>query len=116
MSPKPSFDATIPVLTEVFQNLPAKAGAGATAASAEGDVAALERRLCERIVEQLQGQVGAMLEQRLRDSLEQALQQALHHALAGPTDALRASLRKDIEDIVGRAVAQELAHLHLLKK
>jgi len=110
MNPRPSFDATIPVLTEVFQDLPAKAEAGAMAAETDPAMAALERRLCERIVHRLQDQVEGVLEQRLRDSMEQALQQALQHAMAGLSDALRASLQQSVEDIV----AQELAHLHTL--
>ena len=110
MNPRPSFDATIPVLTEVFQDVPAKAEAGAMAAETDLAMAALERRLCERIVHRLQDQAKGVLEQRLRDSMEQALQ----HATPGLIDALRASLQQSIEDIVARAVAQELAHLHTL--
>lgn len=108
MNLRPSLDATIPVLTEVFQDLPAKAEAEAGAMAAETDLAmaALERRLCERVVQQLQGRIDGVLEQRLRDSME--------HALAGLSDALRTSVQQSIKDIVARAVAQELTHLHTL--
>ena len=118
MTSRPSFDATIPTLTEVFQDPPAKAEAeaGAMAAGTDLAMAALEQRLCERIVQQLQGRVDALLEQRLRDSMEQALQHALQHVMAGLSDAIRANLQQGIEDIVARAVAQELAPLHTLKK
>ena len=106
MNLRPSFDATIPVLTEVFQDLPAKVGADAKAAETDLAMAALERRLCERVVQQLQGRIDGVLEQRLRDSME--------HALAGLSDALRTSVQQSIKDIVARAVAQELTHLHTL--
>ena len=118
MNLRPSFDATIPVLTEVFQDLPAKVGADAKAAETDLAMAALERRLCERIVQQLQGRIDGMLEQCLRDSMEPALQQALQHALqqtvAGLSDALHTSAQQSIKDIVARAVAQEWTHLHTL--
>ncbi len=127
MTPQPSFDASIPVLTEVFQDQPVRLGPqgaadgsaqrggqalpDAVAAGTDPDMEALERRLCERILQQLQGRVDFVLEQRVRDSMEEALQ----HAMAGLTDGIRLSLQQTIEKIVVRAVAQELAHLHTLK-
>ena len=119
----PAFDASIPVLTEVFQELPAqKESLEADAAEAglearaidlwtEPEWSLLERRLSERILHQLQGRVDFVLEQRLRDSMEEALQ----HAMAGLTMEIRQSLQQTIEKIVVRAVAQELAHLQTLK-
>ena len=130
MSPKPSFDASIPVLTEVFQDQPVKAAspdaleppaavapaqehghaeleARAVDSWTEPEWALLERRLAERILQQLQGRVDVVLEQRLRDSMEEALQ----HAVAGLTEEIRRSLQQTIEKIVVRAVAQELTHL-----
>lgn len=98
MSQKPAFDATIPVLTEVFQELPTAAGARASAADPEWDL--LERRLCERIVDQLQGQVDA----------------ALQTALAGLGDEIRRSLRRTVGQTVAAAVAQELAELQSPKR
>jgi hypothetical protein len=119
---QPPFDASIPVLTEVFQDQPAKRdpapdsatddGDNARASWTEPDMEALELRLCERILQQLQGRVDFVLEQRLRDSMEEALR----HAMAGLTDEIRRSLQQTIEKIVVRAVAQELAHLQTLKK
>jgi hypothetical protein len=67
----------------------------------------LELRLSERILHQLQGRVEFVLQQRLRDSMADVLQ----HALAGLTDEIRSGLQQTIEQIVTRAVAQELAHL-----
>jgi hypothetical protein len=71
---------------------------------------ALELRLSERILHQLQGRVEFVLQQRLRDSMADVLQ----HALAGLTDEIRSGLQQTIEQIVTRAVAQELAHLKTL--
>ena len=118
MKPQPSFDASIPVLTEVFQDQPAgptpltPVDAETVESWAEPEMAALEQRLCERILQQLQGRVDVALEQRLRDGMEEALQ----HAMAGLTSEIRRSLQQTIEKIVVRAVAQELTHLRALKK
>lgn len=71
---------------------------------------ALELRLSERILHQLQGRVEFVLQQRLRDSMADVLQ----HALAGLTDEIRSGLQQTIEQIVTRAVSQELAHLKTL--
>ena len=130
MTNNAAFDASIPVLTEVFQDRPVaeelKEAAEApvpVADDAELEARAvgewtgpewdqLERRLSERILHQLQGQVDFVLEQRLRDSM----QAALEAAIAGLTDEIRRSLQQTIETIVVRAVTQELAHLQTLKK
>jgi hypothetical protein len=125
MSQNPPFDASIPVLTEVFQDQPIKKEVPEAPASSEAELearavdswtepewAVLERRLSERILHQLQGRVDFVLEQRLRDSMAEALQ----HAMAGLTAEIRDSLQQTIGEIVARAVAQELAHLQTLKK
>jgi hypothetical protein len=77
----------------------------------EEDWDALELRLCERIVHQLQGRVDFVLQQRVRDSISDVLQTAL----AGLTNDIRAGLEQTIEQIVTRAVSQELAHLKTLQ-
>ena len=127
MSQNPAFDASIPVLTEVFQEQEQAAAvppappqdqvnahleARAIDSWTEPEWNLLERRLSERILQQLQGRVDFVLEQRLRDSMEEALQAAM----AGLTADIRAGLQHTIEQIVVRAVAQELAHLQTLKK
>lgn len=127
MKPNAGFDASIPVLTEVFHD---RADVPAAEAERAQDPASLhlerravdswsepewnllERRLSERILQQLQGRVDFVLEQRVRDSMEDALQKAL----SGLTDEIRAGLQQTIEKIVVRAVSQELAHLQALKK
>jgi hypothetical protein len=129
MSTHQAFDASIPVLTEVFQDQPSKkhvavhaeavepaadevplpAGPQAPAASGrvEPDWAALERGLTERIMAQLDGEVDVALEQKLRDSIAAALEAAT----AGLAAELRASLRESVGQIVAGAVAHELARL-----
>ena len=127
-----SFDNSIPLLTEVFQEktvLPARAAKAAHAQVAPADVNAeleeraiaswtepewnlLERRLSERILQQLQGRVDFVLEQRLRDSMEAVLQRSLDNL----TDEIGKGLRHTIEQVVQRAVSQEIAHLQTLKK
>jgi hypothetical protein len=130
MSNKTPFDASIPVLTEVFQDKSvgkeqAEPEAVAPAATDEASLEAravsewtgpdwelLERRLSERILHQLQGRVDFVLEQRVRDSIEESLQ----HAIAGLTNEIRQSVQHTIEQIVVRAVTQEIAHLQTLKR
>lgn len=132
MTNNAAFDASIPVLTEVFQDhpvtqevrqaveVPAPVPDNTRAdleARAIGEFTApewdsLERRLSERILHQLQGRVDSVLEQRLRDSMQEALQ----IAMAGLTDEIRRSLEQTIGTLVVRAVAQEIAHLQTLKK
>jgi hypothetical protein len=137
-------DASIPVLTEVVHETPPHAAAPAAADAALAEVVvgeapaaqaqgagvaqplearaaaaldedeweALELRLCEHILHQLQGRVDFVLHQRVRDSMTEVLQ----HALSGLTEQLRSGLEETIEQIVSRAVAQELAHLKTLKQ
>jgi hypothetical protein len=71
----------------------------------------LELRLSERILRQLQGRVDFVLHQRVRDSMTEVLQ----HALSDLADELRTGLEQTIEQIVSRAVSQELAHLKTLQ-
>ena len=135
MTQNAAFDASIPVLTEVFTEKADKATEADKAAPPERPAVVqdavsihlerravatwtepewnlLERRLSERILQQLQGRVDFVLEQRVRDSMEEAL----NKALAGFTSELRVGLQETIEKIVARAVSQELAHLQALKK
>jgi hypothetical protein len=126
MKPNAAFDASIPVLTEVFQekaDVPAEMERPIDPVSihlerraldtwTEPEWNLLERRLSERILQQLQGRVDFVLEQRVRDSMEDALQKAMSDLTA----EIRTGLQQTIEKIVLRAVSQELAHLQALKK
>ena len=71
----------------------------------------LQLRLSERILRQLQGRVEFVLHQRVRESMTEVLQ----HAMSDLTDELRTGLEQTIEQIVSRAVSQELAHLKTLQ-
>jgi hypothetical protein len=117
-----NFDASIPVLTEVFHDKPmaaprngdlgAELESRAVAGWGDEEWELLERRLSERILHQMQSRVDFVLEQRLRDSMAEVLQ----HALRGLTSEIQAGLQDTIEKIVARAVTQEIAHLQALKK
>lgn len=134
MSQNSAFDHNIPVLTEVFSerqqerraadSTPAAGPAPVVQDNVNADLETraignwtepqwnlLERRLSERILQQLQGRVDFVLEQRLRDSMEDVLK----HAMAGLTEEIRGGLQQTIEQIVVRAVQQELIHLQTLK-
>lgn len=135
MSQAQSFDASIPVLTEVLKTeqpgedpLPtdaATAGRAPTRAEiaaaleaeavedwTEAEWAMMEHRLAERIMHKLQSRVDFVLEQRIKDSMAEVLTHALH----GLTNEIRIGLHDTIEKIVARAVSQELVHLQAQKK
>ena len=136
MSQAQSFDASIPVLTEVLKAeplggdlLPGETVNAPLATSTRAEMAAqleadavdgwsdaewamLEHRLSERIMGKLQSRVDFVLEQRIKDSMAEVLTHALH----GLTNEIRIGLHDTIEKIVSRAVAQELTHLQAQKK
>lgn len=72
----------------------------------------MERRVRERILGQLLSRTDAMLEERIRSSVAGVLEQAVDSLAA----TLRASLHKTLEDVVSRAVAQEISRLQSTKK
>ena len=136
MSQAQSFDASIPVLTEVLKAeplggdlLPGETADAPHATSTRAEMAAqleadavdgwsdaewamLEHRLSERIMGKLQSRVDFVLEQRIKDSMAEVLTHALH----GLTNEIRIGLHDTIEKIVARAVSQELTHLQAQKK
>jgi hypothetical protein len=98
---------------------PAGAAAGPVAASpplpapmSEDEWQRMERRVRERILGQLLSRTDAMLEERIRSSVAGVLEQAVDSLAA----TLRASLHKTLEDVVSRAVAQEISRLQSTKK
>ncbi len=82
------------------------------AAMSEDEWQRMERRVRERILGQLLSRTDAMLEERIRASVAGVLQQAVD----GLAATLRASLHKTLEDVVSRAVAQEISRLQSTKK
>lgn len=81
--------------------------APAPSAMSEDEWQRMERRVRERILGQLLSRTDAMLEERIRASMAGVLQQAVD----GLAATLRASLHKTLEDVVSRAVAQEISRL-----
>jgi hypothetical protein len=72
----------------------------------------LEHRLAERVLKQLQGRIEFVLEQRVRDSLADVLQLAL----VGLTGEIKRGLQQTLEEVIARAVQQEISRLQSLKK
>lgn len=134
MSQAPSFDASIPVLTEVLKadvlNDDLLPGEGASASPprraelaarleeeaidswTDAEWEAMEHRVSTRIMQRLLSRVDFVLEQRIKDSMAEVL----NHALRDLTNEVRVGLHDTIEKIVARAVTQELIHLQARKK
>jgi hypothetical protein len=113
MSVTPSYDESIPVLTEVLPGAPSQPVAdeppAPPAAASQDDEAwrALEERLVARVLDRLQDRVELALEDQVRSGMAPVLD----HVVARLASELRAGLQQTVEDVVARAVAQELAHL-----
>jgi hypothetical protein len=114
MSVTPSYDESIPVLTEVVPGAASQPVADEPPAreansGAQGDEAwrALEERLVARVLDRLQDRVELALEDQVRSGMAPVLD----HVVTRLASELRAGLQQTVEDVVARAVAQELAHL-----
>jgi hypothetical protein len=84
----------------------------ALARLSEHDWQRLERRIRERILAQILARVDTMLEQRIRDSLADVLQIAME----GLTEQIRSGLHQGLDDIISRAISQEITRLQATKK
>jgi hypothetical protein len=144
MSHDPAFDASIPVLTEVFAepNTPAVPVAQ-PAPVVEAEVppppapvmAALEdapEALERRAVDHWSGEQWSVMERRVTERILQQLQgridfvleQRLRDGIADAVDKamtsfsadIRNSLGDTLSDVVTRAVSQEIAHIRMLEK
>ncbi len=127
-----SRDAGIPVLTEVIEPADTQEPAAqaafdvpenppgveleasveeleqrARASMGNEDWARLERALRERILRQLLARADASLEQRVRDSLADVLQGAVSNL----ANEIRGGLHASLEDLILRAVSQEITRL-----
>lgn len=120
-----TLDANIPTLTEVISNTPIASAAPKVAieiAEEGGEVSAialsehdrneLEHTLNERVLRQVQGRIDFVLEHRIRDSLADALQISID----GLTAEIKRGLQQTLEDVISRAVSQELARLQSKQK
>ncbi|MGV8892693.1 MAG: hypothetical protein ACOH2K_07110 [Burkholderiaceae bacterium] len=68
---------------------------------------ALEQQISERVLSQLQTRIDFVLENRIRDGLADALQLTVESMAA----EIKRGLRHTLEDVIVRAVAQEVTRL-----
>ena len=120
-------DANIPVLTQVIEaplprtamrtqpeaplSHPSGLAAAASQESASEEWAQIERTLNERVLRQIQGRIDFVLEHRVKDGLADALQRVTEELTA----EIRRGLQVTLEDVVARAIAQEIARLQTTK-
>ena len=99
------FEAVAPVAADVAPAAPTPAAR----AGAEGDDAwkALEERLVARVLDRLHERVDLVLEHQVRTGMAPVLDMVVARLAAD----LREGLQQTVEQVVVRAVAQELAHL-----
>jgi hypothetical protein len=128
-------DTSIPILTEVITSPSAEAAPAASdpvemlapppaelelpdektepaGAEPEPDWSAIERDVSLRVLGQLQGRIDFVLEHRVRDSLADVLQTAVESLAA----EIRRGLQQTLEEVVKRAVAQEITHIQSSRK
>ncbi len=91
---------------------PTQPASGQRLQLSEQDWEQLQTKLSERVLRQLQGRIDFVLEQRIRDSLADVLQLAM----IGLTGEIKRGLQHTLEEVIGRAVAQEIARLQNPKK
>ncbi|MFZ6758949.1 hypothetical protein ACO0K9_17210 [Undibacterium sp. Ji50W] len=118
---KNQIDASIPVLTEVIPpeeisatkenavgavspETAAATIANGTAGRSEEDWQALEQTLRENVLRQVLARIDFVLEHRVRDSLADVLQ----IAVASLAVEIRTGLHKTLEEVVTRAITQEI--------
>ena len=101
-------DATAESAPRPVEDLPTQMAPGRLDASALGRI---EREVAERVLQQLMGRVDFVLEQRIRDSLADVLQTAVD----GLACQLRFGLKETLEDVVARAITQEIKKLQSSK-
>ena len=126
----PASDASIPILTQVIEPasgtraaVPPQAevprqnpAANPRAEQARPEPASrewmqIEREISERVLRQIQGRIDFVLEHRIKDGLAEALQRMTNEMTA----EIRRGLQITLEDVIARAVAQEIARLQANK-
>ena len=129
-------DTSIPILTEVISRkpeippetltpaspaLPATITIEADEAGTESAVTpslsndewnTLERDISERVLRQVLGRIDFVLEHRIRDSLADALQLAVEAV----SIEIKRGLHQTLEDVISRAVSQEITKLQSTNK
>jgi len=127
MSISPS-DASIPVLTQIIGTPPTGAVGTSQAAAVAKPLAvsstadknaqlktddewkALELKLNERVLRQILQRVDFVIEHRVKESLADILQLATEELIK----EIRSGLQVTLEDVITRAVAQELARVQAI--
>lgn len=125
-----SSDASIPVLTQIIGTPPLvtapvsqpaapvgkpPASSGSAEQSAQSrtdeDWKALELKLNERVLRQILRRVDFVIEHRVKESLADILQVATEELIK----EVRRGLQVTLEDVITRAVAQEIARVQAIK-
>ena len=116
-------DASIPVLTEIIEVATPLTALSSTAASPSDAATStglqpdseqwllLEQTLKENVLKQILARVDFVLEHRVRDNLADILQTAVE----GLATEIRSGLKNSLEDIVTRAVNQEITKAKIPK-
>lgn len=73
----------------------------------EQDLASMQAEISDRITRQVLSRIDTVLEQRVRDSLADVLQLAV----TGLAQDIRHGLQQTLEEVIQRAVAQEISRL-----
>lgn len=126
-----TLDTSIPILTEVISkkpepspqtlsaNVPAVMQENAahielpvTPSLSNDEWDMLERNISERVLRQVLGRIDFVLEHRVRDSLADALQLAV----AAVSIEIRRGLHQTLEEVISRAVSQEITKLQSTNK
>lgn len=114
--PAPEFDASvdfdIPALTPERLSDAVSPSPLSTATVSQLEWQQLEADITDRISRQVLNRIDFVLEQRVRDSLADVLQIAVE----GLAQEIKRGLHHTLEDVIGRAVAQEVARLQTSKK
>lgn len=132
---KNTLDTSIPILTEVIsikqepspetpsanpapptvmtmQEPAASTELPATPSLSNDEWDMLERNISERVLRQVLGRIDFVLEHRVRDSLADALQLAVE----GVSLEIKRGLHQTLEDVISRAVSQEITKLQSTNK
>lgn len=116
----PPSDASIPVLTQIIAEPGDMAGASPFSVVAEARTGAgederwktLELKLNERVLRQILRRVDFVIEHRVKEALSDVLQQATDDMVK----EIRRGLHVTLEDVIKRAVAQEIATVQAVKE
>ena len=122
----PPSDASIPILTQIIgappgsdaqpvansmERAPPETASSPSPNRTDGDWKALELKLNERVLRQILRRVDFVIEHRVKESLADVLQAATEDLIQD----IRKGLHVTLEDVIKRAVAQEIARVQAVK-